>query len=206
MRSPQITRDARGRSTSPATTSDLPTPANPEAQSDGPETRRRRTPRWLSTLLLASVTLVLTVIGGQTAAHASQGNYNFDAYCNANHAITAWAPDLTHDGTEWTVVWSPTLFRYNGASWVRYLNGPTQVEGEGGAALNYWTVQSVAFSHIPQGYYQVRTTYSWLHNGVKTGAYGINQPVVHHLDGRSYYYGASVPTFLYSSTSYCYES
>lgn len=162
--------------------------------------------RWAAGVLIAATALLLTLTGGQSVAQASQGNTSFDAYCNSNHAITAWAPDLTHDGAEWTVIWAPTLYRYNGSSWVKYLDGATQVEGQGGTGHNWWIVQNVWFSHLPQGYYQVRTTYAWLHNGVKTGAHGIFEPVTHKLDGVSNYSGASWATLRYSNSRYCYES
>src|SRR4051794_10277353 len=79
--------------------------------------------RWTARVLIASMAMLVALIGGQGAAQASQNNYSFDAYCNSNQGITAWAPDLTHEGAEWTVVWAPTLYRYNGASWVKYLYG-----------------------------------------------------------------------------------
>ncbi len=157
--------------------------------------------RVVSGLLAALVVPLIAMVASATPAAASAYNYDFDAYCNSNHTITAWAPDLTHDDSSWVVVWAPVLYRWNGSTWVKFLAGATQTEVGGS-----WIVQEVWFSKLPTGYYQVRDTYSWIHNGAKTGAYAVLAPVTHKLDGVSYYYGASLPTLRYSTASYCYES
>ncbi len=176
-------------------------PATASSERPLSHSRRRRVAK--RTTLAAAAAAAVALLGLTSAAPASASQYtaDFDAYCNANHAVTAWAPDITHEDNSWAVVWAPTRYRWNGTAWAKYRFGASQVQ-YGGA----WIVQSIAFTGLPSGYYQVRDTYSWLHYGQKTGAYGLERPVLHRLDGRSYYYGASVPTWQYSTPSYCYMS
>ena len=144
--------------------------------------------------------MTLLVAGPTSPASASDWNLNFDAYCNSGHTVTAWAPDMSQVDGRWAIVWATARYRYTSQGWTRfrYTNARTV---QGGA----WITDSVAFTNLPTGYYQVRDTYVWTYNGASTGTYGIDALVPHLLDGVSSYNTASSwPTLRYSTASYCY--
>ena len=156
-------------------------------------TQRRKARRRLGVAAALTALGVLTLTATASSASASDYNDEFDAYCQVDHAITAWSPDLTHVDSAWTLAWGSILYRWTTSGWQPYLTGDVQVLGGG----DWMGAQSWTYTGLPRGYYQVRDVYSWAYNGAEQTQYTVQ--AVHKLNGNANYIGSSYPTLLYSN-------
>lgn len=183
--------------TAPLTTRPLPTSALPA--SSAPAINNGTARHGLRTFLVRLAVLVLALASsiGVAAgtASASYGTTSLDASCQSA-SVTAWGPNL-EGYTGWGVTWGPTLYRFNGTSWDRYLVGATQTD-----TATSWYVHQVIFSGMPKGYYQVRDNSVWHYNGRVSGQLNYLVPVRHFLNGSAT--GFTLNERRLSTSSYCY--